>query len=589
MNYIRVNQAVITNKSAVKSVLYIVLVLFSFLAVSQKHPLSKSDSGIIHHNIEKYDFLLEKNDIRGASGALNDVAFVYWNNNHYQEAAEYYEKSLTLNKQVSNENGVAMINNNLGMLYADLGDYQKSLDNFNKTLAARRAGKEPIGIISSLINMSVVLNNLERYEESVVHLSEALDISRELYDKHQMRSVYGMLSETYEKMGEVDKSLKYFDLYKTFHEEIQRETVKVINEELKKEKLQKQVVEAEKAKKENELLRKELEIYKQDQLIQSKDSLNQELYSDLSKNQIAIQLLENEKRVSELEAASQELKTEQLIVERRNLIITVLIIIISVLIISVLVLIVLRKTKKHAASLSKKNQAIEIQSIALREANDLKDKMFSIIAHDLRSPISSLQGFFMAIDSFEVGEELRGALGSVESQLTSSATLLDNLLTWSRSQIQNADPIIENVDVRALVDESFQLLQFQAEKKNVKLTNLISDDCQLRSDKNMINIVIRNLVQNAVKFTPKGGEVKVGFEVDRGHKLISISDTGVGMDQDKIEKLFDISTNRSTEGTNREKGSGLGLILCKELIEKIDGLIEVSSKPGTGSVFRLKF
>lgn len=566
----------------VRRVIYFILILFSFSIFGQQHPLSKSDSGIIHQNLEKYDFLLKKPDVRGASGALNDIAFVFWNNNHYQSAADYYEKSLVLNEQVANENGVAMINNNLGMLYADLGEYEKSLKSFTKTLAARRAVKSEVGVISALVNISVVLNNLERYEESVVNLSEALDISRELYDINQMRSVYGMLSETYEKMGQVEESLKYFELYKTFHEEIQRETVKSINKVLEQERLQKEVVEAENVQKENELLRKKLEIYE-------KDSLNQELYADLTRNEIAIQLLEKEKESSELEAATQELKNQQLTNEKKNFMILAIIIISSILIISALVLYNLRRTKRYAAKLREKNIAIELQRVELEKTNNLKDRMFSIIAHDLRSPIGSLQGFFLAIDHFNVGDELRKALGSVESQLTSSATLLDNLLSWSRSQIQNSEPKIESVEVRDLVDESIKLLQFQASKKEVELVNNVDNKAVLESDRDMINIVIRNLIQNAVKFTPKGGNVTIAFEVDHGHKFINVSDTGVGMDQQKIEKLFDIRTNRSSDGTEQEKGSGLGLILCKELIEKIDGLIEVSSKPGIGSTFKLKF
>ncbi|MEP0368786.1 MAG: ATP-binding protein [Cyclobacteriaceae bacterium] len=567
----------------------LLFVITVFCVSAQKHPLSKSDSGIIHHNLEKYEYLLENQDVRSASGALNDVAFVYWNNNHYQEAADYYEKSLKLNEQVSNENGIAMINNNLGMLYADLEKYEQSLDHFTKTLAARRSSKEPVGVISALINMSVVLNNLSRYEESVELLLEALDIARELYDKYQMRSVYGMLSETYEKMGKVDKSLQYFDLYKTFHEEIQRETVKTISKELEQEKIEKQIAEAEKAKKENELLKKEIEIYKKEQEIHVKDSLNQELYAHLTKNEIALKLLENENRLSEMEVAAREQENERLMMDRRNLFMVLGIIIISIIIISALVLINQKRSRRYAASLREKNQSIEEQRLALVEANSVKDRIFSIIAHDLRSPISSLQGFFFVLDEFEVDEELKVALSNVEAQLTSSATLLDNLLVWSKSQIQNAEPVLEPVDVHALVEESFRLLTVQAVKKGITLENHVSTDMRLESDINMLNIVIRNLIQNAIKFTPIDGKVSVGFKEEEGHQLIQVADTGVGMDQDKVAKLFDIRTNRTTEGTSQEKGSGLGLVLCKELIEKVNGLIEVSSKPGTGSVFTLKF
>lgn len=572
-----------------RKLLCLTLILINCAVFAQKHPLSRSDSGIIHTNLEKYEFLITKKDFRSASGALNDIAFVYWNNNHYREAADYYERSLTLNEKVANENGVAMINNNLGMLYADLGEYDKSLVSFTKTLAARRSSKEPVGIISALINLSVVLNNQQAYSTSVEHLLEALDIARGLYDKHQMRSVYGMLSETYEKMGQVEKSLHYFEFYKSFHEEIQKETVNSLSKELAKEKVEKQIIESEKAMKENELLRRELEILRQEDVIQSKDSITQELYANLSKNQIVIQLLEKEKKLNDLQAVAQAQKNEQLRKERRGLMIISSIVVLSILIIAGLVLANLRRTKKYAKSLDEKNQSIEQQNVEVQKANELKDRLFSIIAHDLRSPISSLQGFFNAIDEFEVDEELRLALGSVESQLTNSATLLDNLLIWSTSQIKNSEPKSEPVKVRLLVEESFKLLDLQAAKKSIKLTCDVPEDAILQSDRNMLNIVIRNLIQNAVKFTSAGGTVKVKFERDASRQVISVADSGIGMNKGQLDQLFDIRTNRSSQGTANEKGSGLGLILCKELIEKINGLIEVNSQPGVGSEFKLKF
>ncbi len=569
----------------------ILLALFTFqsVLVAQKHPLSKSDSGIVFKNLEKYDYLMKQKDLRGASGALNDVAFVFWNNNHYQEAAHYYEKSLKLNEQVANENGIAMINNNLGMLYSDLGQYDKSLTCFSKTLSARRSHDEPAGITSALINISVVLNNLERYDESIELLSEALDISRAVYDKYQMRSVYGMLSETYEKQGNVEKSLKYFDLYKTFHEELQRQEVSGLKVQIEKEKVQTNLAEADRALKEIELLKKELEVLRQQQEIQMKDSINQQLYSSLSKNQIALQLLEKEKQLGELEALAVEQQNAQLVKERSSLRIIFGIVLFAVLVIGSLIYLNFRKTKGFAIHMREKNLSIERQKVELEKANDLKNRIFSIISHDLRSPISSLQGFFSVIDGFEMEDELKQALGSVESQLTNSATLLENLLTWSKSQIQNADPVIEKVQIDDLVNETFMLLQFQAAKKGITLESSVSKGDILETDRAMVNIVIRNLVQNAIKFTPEGGKVKVNFENSEGHKCIMVHDTGVGMTEKKIADLFDISTNRSSVGTAKEKGSGLGLILCKELIAKVNGLIEVSSKPGMGSVFVLKF
>ncbi|MEQ8582224.1 MAG: tetratricopeptide repeat protein [Marinoscillum sp.] len=572
-----------------------VLLAFFFILTfgsgyAQEYPLSKSDSGIVYKNLEKYERLIAKDDFRGASGALNDVAFVYWNNNHYAEAATYYEKSLVLNERVSNENGIAMINNNLGMLYADIGRYEESLAAFTKTLAARRASKEPAGVISALVNISVVLNNLHQYSESIVHLSEAIDIARELYDKHQMRSVYGMLSETYEKMGEVEKSLQYFELYKSFHEDIQRAEIKGMNRELAEERLEKQVLEADKAKKEIELLKQQLEIYEKEAQIQAKDSINQSLYSNLSRKEVEIELLERDKELTAMAAAAREAENKKLQNQKAYLRNSLIITILAVVVIGILILINIFRSRKYNKELLLKNQSIEVQRRELEIANETKDRIFSIISHDLRSPIGSLEGFFFyVIDDFEMSDDLRKALNSVQNQLTNSASLVDNLLNWSRSQIKKEEPHIEDVEVAKLVEETFRLLRHQASTKQIELISNLSPTDRLKSDTQMVNIVVRNLVQNAIKFTPKGGTVVVDFETDQKGDCLKIFDNGIGMDEQKIASLFNISTNHSTLGTEHEMGSGLGLILCKELIEKVGGLIEVSSQPGNGTEFSLRF
>lgn len=553
------------------------------------HPLSKSDSGIVIKSLDKFDYLLKANDLRGASGALNDVAFVFWNNNHYKQAAEYYERSLKLNEQVANENGMAMINNNLGMLYADLGNYEKSLSCFTKTLAARRSNKESAGIISALINMSVVLNNLGKYSESIGHLSEALDLAREQYDKEQMRSVYGMMSETYEKMGDVEKSLAYFQLYKTFHEEIQREEIKTVNKELQQERVAKQILEAEQVIKENEILKQEIELYKKETEIQVKDSINQSLYSNLSLKELEITLLERDKRLSQLEAEAQNATNQRLTAQTSYLRNTLIIVLIAVSIIAFLIWTNIRKTKQHNEELAAKNASIEKQRQELEVANHTKDRIFSIISHDLRSPIKSLQGFFNYIDLFDIPDELKLALSGMESELINSTALLENLLAWSKSQINKHDPDIKEFDVHEVVEETMRLLQQTSAKKGVNLVNHIKSGETLYSDPQMVNIAVRNIVQNAVKFTPIDGTVQVSLDNDGQDTCLVIKDSGVGMTKEKISTLFDIKTNRSSLGTAREKGSGLGLILTKELVQQAGGRIEVSSVVGEGTEFRLRF
>jgi two-component system, sensor histidine kinase and response regulator len=572
-----------------KTSILLILLLYQNVLSAQIQPLTKDDSNHIFINLEKYEYLMRNNDLRSASGAMNDIAYIYWNKNHYPEAVKYYEKSLTLNIEVGNENGIAMINNNLGMLYFDIGNLEKSLSCFNNTLASRRSKDESIGIISAEINMSVVLNNLQRYDESIKLLSEALDIARSIFNIDQMRSVYGMLSETYQKKGDLEKSFKYFELYKSFHEQMKREEVKQLNKQLSNEQEQKTSLLLENELTEIELLKKEVELLRQDEIIEMKDAANQELYTNLTKQEIALQLLERERELGKLESLAKTQKNYLLVKEKKILRIIYGIGLFVALLICALIYGNWRKTKLFALRIKEKNLTNERHKKELTETNDLKNKIFSIISHDLRSPISSLQNFFIAIDGFEMEDELKQALRGVESQLSNSATLLENLLSWSRSQIENANPIIEHVNLSELVDETFSLLQFQAVKKQIQLISHVSNEDTIATDRSMVNIVLRNVIQNAVKFTPDGGVVTVRFVIENGRKCIKVEDTGVGMSEKKIAELFNINTNRSSIGTAKEKGSGLGMILCKELIAKVNGSIEVSSKLGVGTVFVLKF
>lgn len=565
----------------------LVACLFWALTINaQEHPLSRSDSGIVVKSLAKYERLKADNDLRGASDALNDVAFVYWNNNHYAQAASYYELSLSFNKRIGNENGIAMINNNLGMLYSDLGRYNESLQKFTETLAARRSEKETEGIISALINLSVVHNNLGSYNKSIEYLTEANDLARESYDEDRMRSVYGMLSETYEKMGNVDKSLEYFELYKTFHEKINRDQIANVQSELQEERLEKQILIA---AQENELLKKRLELYEKDEQILAKDSVNESLNSSLSKSQLERKILEQDKELAETKATNESLENKRLTEQKAQLRDILLVTIIAVLIIVALIWMGQQRTKRHNQKLAAINESLEKKTKELEVANHTKDRMFSVISHDLRSPITSLQGFFMAIDEFEIPDDLKAALSSVESQLTNSATLLDNLLVWSRSQLETDEPTIQEFPPADLVDHNMRLLQQMATSKGVTLDNSVASSDKINSDPQMVSIVVRNLMQNAIKFTPKGGTVKVDMVHNGKASYLKVSDNGVGMTSEKVKTLFDITTNKTTDGTNNEKGSGLGLIICKELIEKVGGHIEVSSEPGEGTEFSLKF
>ncbi|MCF6242563.1 MAG: hybrid sensor histidine kinase/response regulator [Bacteroidales bacterium] len=231
--------------------------------------------------------------------------------------------------------------------------------------------------------------------------------------------------------------------------------------------------------------------------------------------------------------------------------------------------------------LSKTNEEIRL-------ANENKDKLLSIIAHDLRNPFSVLITFSKLImDSYEEfsKEDILTYMKSFYDTSKQGFNLLDNLLKWSKSQTGKMEIIREKLDMNDLTEETITLLNSQALNKNIKLYNKVPKNLYAFADINMILTVLRNLISNAIKFTDKGGKVEIFGEIKKKQVFIKVKDTGVGIAADDIPKIFRIDIKHSTSGTEGERGTGLGIILCKEFIEKNNGILSVESQPGKGSTF----
>lgn len=248
------------------------------------------------------------------------------------------------------------------------------------------------------------------------------------------------------------------------------------------------------------------------------------------------------------------------------------------------------KPFKGAELLSRIKTHLELKFAreSLKELNATKDKLFSIIAHDLRNPLQVL--LFSAdllckhYDDFDEDKK-KEFVYKILIGTNQISELLENLLEWSKSQrgVIEANP--EHIDIRALAEENVNLFMENAGKKDITLTSEVKGGIIAYADRNMIRIVIRNLVSNAIKFTKPGGEVKISASLTADSVCVSVSDNGVGIFAEDIPGLFSIDKQKTTPGTEKEKGSGLGLILCKEFVEKNDGTIDVTSTPGEGSCF----
>ncbi len=232
---------------------------------------------------------------------------------------------------------------------------------------------------------------------------------------------------------------------------------------------------------------------------------------------------------------------------------------------------------------------VEERTTQLRELNATKDKFFSIIAHDLKNPFNALMGFStLLLDDYDAfdDDERKDLIQTMSDASENAYKLLENLLEWSRSQTGSIKWHPDIIRLDEIADLTINLLKNQAMNKDINIQGVVPANTTAYADGNMITTVIRNLMSNALKYTPKGGEVKLYANQQKEYVEITIEDNGVGIRKEDLDKLFRIDVNFSTNGTNNEMGTGLGLILCREFVDKNNGKIWVESEEGKGSKFK---
>lgn len=238
--------------------------------------------------------------------------------------------------------------------------------------------------------------------------------------------------------------------------------------------------------------------------------------------------------------------------------------------------------------LAEVNKQLKLSEDELKKINEEKDKFFSIIAHDLKSPFNALLNLseFLVEDLSELSMD---EIGSFSKEINKSAhsvyNLLLNLLQWVQIKTGRINKTQEKIELFPLVNDTIMLLENLASKKSIKIQNNLTEQTSIVGDRTMIGSVFQNLISNAIKFTKRNGSIFVSNEVLDDKVIIHIKDTGVGISSENLKKLFKLDEHLTTSGTANESGTGLGLILCKELLEKNNGKIWAESTEGLGTTF----
>jgi len=247
----------------------------------------------------------------------------------------------------------------------------------------------------------------------------------------------------------------------------------------------------------------------------------------------------------------------------------------------------LKARVRSQMELQKTKRQLENTNKELVKLNATKDRLFSIIGHDLRGPVGGLDSILQfMIETRDMGiEETRKYIKELKSYSSFAINLLENLLNWAIAQEKQSVVNYKFFNLRDIIIECSGVLSMAANKKNIMVKNEVDKDIAVEADKEMIMTIIRNLLSNALKFTAQNGEVTINASGDGYNTKISVTDNGTGIAREKLENIFNTDKDNSTAGTDGEKGTGLGLFLCRELVEKHNGEIMAESEEGKGSTF----
>lgn len=481
------------------------------------------------------------------AAALREMSKIDLENSHYDTAMSLAKEAQLIYTDNNNIGKNASISRIIGEIYQAMGDKKRAIENYNESLHLAKK-------IKSDWKEAIALNRLGRIflddntDKSIKLLEKSLSLSKRFTDKSVTIKNYSILKQAETKRKNHKKALYYANL--------ELELTNIIHQKNANMDLDKMKLLLNSKKKEAEL--KDLE------------ETSKKNKRDLDKKSSELEILNQEKEITQLKLAQKTYASVALL---------------TTLLLSITILIFIYrrflKSKHQQVILDNKNSDLE-------RTNENKDRLFSILAHDLRSPIASVislcdlvKGDFHQYSK----DQLYNIIDKIHLSSATTYTLLNNLLEWAANQLIQAAPSPTSISALTLCENAIDEAYVSAETKNITIINTVHADDLIYADTTMLSTCLRNILSNAIKFTPTSGCIyirtrKMGYLIE-----ISIKDTGIGMNKNTIEMLFTDKKNTATKGTNGEQGFGLGLTLCKELVEKNNGTIKARSEEGSGSEF----
>ncbi|MFH6603712.1 ATP-binding protein [Maribacter algicola] len=508
----------------------------------------------------------EINDLKMLSIINENIANLYVSQKDYTQALEFYKKVKKINTKIGDEVIMAETMSNMASVYADMNELEYAMYNINSSISAFEKNEVTDWLAFAYEVKGKIYLKEGKFKWALFWYRQGEMLHNKLQDERGQIDLYNGMAEAYlgQEKDSISKSyaLRAFDISQklNFKEGTQKCASTLYRISKKHNDFKMALVY-------HELYKSLSDTLSRNENKKSLTMFKTKLKYDKQKQDL---ILENEKALA----------------KQKNYVYAAL----GILIIFLAVTFLIRRNehlqKKLNIELKSNQEELEKSEHKLRELNSTKDKLFSIIGHDLRGPIGAFQGLLKLYKDGEVNQkEFLSFIPKLGADLDHISFTLNNLLSWGQSQMNGAITKPAVISLDNLVVDNIKLLSEIATNKSIKIVSRVSANTLAWSDGNQIDIVIRNLMSNALKFTPENGMITIGASEKTNHWEIYVRDTGVGMDRETQAKIFAENSNHTTYGTNNEKGTGLGLSLCKEMVEKNNGTIWVDSIPRKGSSF----
>ncbi len=586
--------------------------------------LTEYDSALFYYNksLEIFDALKVKSK---KAAILNRIANVYKRQGKFDASLESFLMALQISKDEKDSLLVSYIYNNIGILYFDMGYYDKALEYQNLNLSLKEELKSTDNMDITLMNIGNIYSAKEMFEEAVEYYKQALVLLEKSGYKYDQLLLLHNMGVLYEENFRLKDAMCYYNKALAIEKEINEKEMRVYtiqgignvyiksgNSDQGIQYLKKAFALAEEVGDLRKIHRLAANLYKEyerqgdykngfvylKKYTQIEDSIynvegKKELIEleqkyEAARKEQQIEFLEKESEIQKLQLAKSQLESKQKSLHRNGLIIAIVLALISVIYFAANS----KKRKKINLVLRRKNlqisdQKMEIvkQNQNLIESNKTKDKLFQIIAHDLRGPLISVDSITQLIPYWieeQDYESLKKLSKTLEVSVNNVLTLIDNLLNWALSQQGKFPYQPENLKLKSAIAEAIDIYRPIAELKNVEVKFKMAEDIHVFADRNMFFTVMRNLLNNAVKYTPEGGDIIIGIENKMQFAKVWVQDSGIGISKEQKQEVFEFA-NGQKSGTKGETGKGLGLFFCKEFVTLNNGDIFIDSDYGKGT------